>query len=393
MPTIQKLDADRILDSRGEWTLEVTITLGNGLMATASVPKGISAGRYEAKSLPLATAIKNVKTSLRNALRGLDPLNQKQLDQKMIKLDGTANKSRLGGNATLGVSLAAARAGAQISKKPLWKHLSALYPEPKIQFRFPLLFMVMIEGGRHGRGNLEFQEYLMIPKTHNLRPAIEIGTKFYHALQTNLKNDLGVAAWGIGDEGAFSPNLKSPLAPFEILSAVAKKLKLQNQTAFGLDAAASEIQKSAKYLFNFYGQVANRYRLLYLEDAFSETDFDNFCLLLTSQGQKVWIAGDDLTVTNLSRMELAYRKKCINSIVIKPNQIGTLTETLNAVKRARGYGWKVVVSHRGGETNDAFISDLAVAVGADGFKLGAPARGERIAKYNRLLEIEKEMVS
>ena len=390
MSQIKDLKAYPILDSRGEWTLEVRVKLKNNHTVAASVPKGISSGRFEAVSLPVVRAVKNVNSVLAKAVKKLDPLNQERVDEKMMQLDGTSNKSKLGANAILGVSLAIARSAAHLRKQPLWKYLRSLNKRLKTARSFPLLFMVMIEGGAHGRNNLEFQEYLTIPKTTNLRNAIEIGTKMYQQLQSYLETNLGGQACGIGDEGAFSPNMPSPEAPFRILTELAAKLGLEDKVSLGLDAAASEVKKSAKELTAFYGTIVKKYSMLYLEDVFSQTDYDNFCLLLESFGEKVWITGDDLTVTNLELMKKAHDKSCVNAVIIKPSQIGTLSETLHAVERARVYGWKVLVSHRGGETNDDFVADLAYAVGADGFKLGAPARGERIAKYNRLMEIERE---
>jgi enolase len=253
--------------------------------------------------------------------------------------------------------------------------------------------MNVVNGGLHAGNNLHFQEYLIIPKARTFKESVDIGTAIYHALGMALVKAKGRGAANLGDEGGFAPNFKSDLEPFQMLRAVAKKLKLDKKIDLGIDAAATDIKGLSRLqLNNTYKKLIKEYSPLYIEDPFGENDFKNFATFTatntTKTKLKLWIAGDDLTTTNTDRMEMAQAKKSVNAIIIKPNQIGTITETLNAVRLARQYKWAVVISHRSGETNDDFIADLAYGVAADGFKLGAPARGERIAKYNRLLEIE-----
>jgi len=381
MAKISKIHGRKILNSRGDWTIEVTLKLSNGISVKTSVPEGASSGKAEAVFVSPEKAIQNLKILEKNLL-GQDPGKQKKIDQKLVRLDGTKNKSHLGANAILGVSLAAARAAAADQKIPLWKHLlriSGLISKP----RTPKLFINVINGGLHARNNLDFQEYLIIPKSQNIKTSIAIGTKIYQELKKYLENHFGLGSTGIGDEGGFAPKFKSNLEPFEILRKVVLKCGFNRKVLYGMDAAASNVKIGKDQLFKIYKNL----NLYYLEDPFRETDFGSFTKINQELGDKTLICGDDLTATNLKLMEKARAENAINCIIIKPNQIGTLTETLEAVSYAKKWGWKVVVSHRSGETEDDFIADLAYAVGADGIKLGAPARGERIAKYNRLLEI------
>jgi enolase len=389
---ISSLSAHPILDSRGQWTVEVTLTLQNGVRATASVPQGKSTGATEARALPAAAAVRSINTTIATRIIHKDFLDQAAVDEFLVRLDGTAGKSRLGANAILAVSIAFLRAIARTKKVPLWKHVRdeyGIWVDPTSTALHPRLFMNVVNGGLHAGNNLHFQEYLIIPRTRTFRESIDIGTAIYHALGAALVRAKGPGASNLGDEGGFAPNFKNDLEPFAMLRAVAKKLKLDKKIDFGIDAAATDIKGlSRQQLNNAYKKLIKEYAPLYIEDPFSENDFKNFAAI-TAANKKLWIAGDDLTTTNTDRMEMAHAKKCVNAIIIKPNQIGTVTETLNAVRLAREYRWAVVVSHRSGETNDDFIADFAYGVAADGFKLGAPARGERVAKYNRLLEIEE----
>ena len=392
---ISSLSARSILDSRGQWTVEVSLTLQNGIRATASVPQGKSTGATEAHALPAAQAVRNINTTIATRIIHKDFLDQAAVDEFLVRLDGTPTKSRLGANAMLGVSIAFLRAIAKTKKMPLWKHIRDVYGiwvDPTATALHPRLFMNVVNGGLHAGNDLHFQEYLMIPKARTFRDSIDIGTAIYHALGEALVKAKGRGAANLGDEGGFAPNFKNDLEPFQLLRAAAKKLKLDKKIDFGIDAAATDIKGMTRVqLNNAYKRLIAEYHPLYIEDPFGENDFKNFSAFTAANAgsAKLWIAGDDLTTTNTDRMEIAYAKKSINAIIIKPNQIGTITETLNAVRLAREYRWAVVVSHRSGETNDDFIADLAYGVAADGFKLGAPARGERIAKYNRLLEIEE----
>jgi len=388
---ISSLTARPILDSRGQWTVEVTLTLQNGIRATASVPQGKSTGATEARALPAPAAVRNINTTIATRIIHKDFFDQAAVDEFLVRLDGTAAKSRLGANAILAVSIAFLRATARTKKTPLWKHIRDVYGiwvDPTATMLHPRLFMNVVNGGLHAGNNLHFQEYLIIPRARTFRESIDIGTAIYHALGTALVKTKGRGAANLGDEGGFAPNFKNDLEPFAMLRVVAKKLKLDKKIDFGIDAAATDIKGlSRQQLKNAYKKLIKEYAPLYIEDPFGENDFKNFAAM-TAANKKLWIAGDDLTTTNTDRMEIAQAKKSVSAIIIKPNQIGTVTETLNAVRLARQYKWAVVVSHRSGETNDDFIADLAYGVAADGFKLGAPARGERVAKYNRLLEIE-----
>jgi len=395
---ISSLSARPILDSRGQWTVEVSLTLQNGIRATASVPQGKSTGATEARALPAAAAVRNINTTIATRIIHKDFFDQAAVDEFLVRLDGTADKSRLGANAILAISIAFLRATARTKKLSLWKHIRDVYGiwiDPTATALHPRLFMNVVNGGLHAGNNLHFQEYLIIPKCRTFKESIDVGTAIYHALGVALVKAKGCGASNVGDEGGFAPNFKSDLEPFQLLRAVTKKLKLDKKIDFGIDAAATDIKGlSRQQLKNAYKKFITEYRPLYIEDPFGENDFKNFAAITAENvvagksGVKLWIAGDDLTTTNIDRMERAHEKKSVNAVIIKPNQIGSVTETLNAVRLGREYGWAVVVSHRSGETDDDFIADLAYGVAADGFKLGAPARGERVAKYNRLLEIE-----
>ena len=387
---IKSIKARPELDSRGEWTIEVRLKLHNGIESVASVPQGKSRGSSEAVYVPPKVAVRNIEKIISPALKGIHTGNQNLIDHSLVKLDGTKNKSKLGANATLGVSIAAAKAAALSQNIPLWKHIAHLLQYKHTKDYFPKLFINVVNGGLHTKNNLDFQEYLIIPKSNNITESIKIGLALYKNLGEYLGKHFGKGATGLGDEGGFAPNLEDNLEPFRILTHVAKVSHLQNKIQFGLDAAASNIKKSPPELFKLYAELKSKYQLHYLEDPFKEKDFKNFTKLNRLIGKNTLVCGDDLTTTNVELMKKAHAAKSINSIIIKPNQIGTLTETLAAVELAKKWGWKVVVSHRSGETQDDFIADLAYGSYAYGLKLGAPARGERIAKYNRLLQIDRE---
>ncbi|MDO8574510.1 MAG: phosphopyruvate hydratase [bacterium] len=384
---IKSIKARPELDSRGEWTIEVRLKLQNGIESIASVPQGKSRGSSEAFYMSPKIAIRNIEKIIAPALKSIHAGNQNLIDHALLKLDGTKNKSRLGANATLGVSIAAAKAAALSHGIPLWKHIAHLLNYKRTKDDFPKLFINVINGGLHTKNNLDFQEYLIIPKSKNITESVRVGLTLYKNLGAYLGKHFGKGATGLGDEGGFAPNLDDNLEPFRILAHVAKVSHLENKIQFGLDAAASNIKKTPAELFKLYAELKSKYKLHYLEDPFREKDFKNFAKLEALIGKNTLVCGDDLTTTNVELMKKAHASKSINSIIIKPNQIGTLTETLAAIGLAKKWGWKIVVSHRSGETEDDFIADLAYAVGADGIKLGAPARGERVAKYNRLLEI------
>lgn len=386
MAHISYVDARKILDSRGEWTVEVEVFLDDGTRVFASAPQGKSKGAYEATSVSADEAVINLKQKIAPALVGVASENPARIDEILQELDGTKNKSRLGANATLGVSLAAVRAEALSKGLPLWKYIRNLLGvdiPPKSRLR---IYANVINGGVHAGNNLDFQEYLIIPKTLNLDEAIEECSIIYQSLKSYLKEESKNI--GVGDEGGFAPDFKNNEEPFLILEKVVRKEGVK--VDFGLDAAASTISLNKKDLLSFYKEVSKKFDLAYLEDPFGEDDFNDFTALRREIGEKVAIIGDDLTASNVERMVIAKEQESVDGVIIKPNQVGTFTETLQAVRFAYGAGWEVIVSHRSGETNDDFIADFAYGINAHGIKLGAPARGERVAKYNRLLEISKE---
>lgn len=390
MVAIKTVTARPILDSRGEWTVEATIFLANDITGTATVPHGESTGSLEVVSLSAAEAVRNINEVIGPALQGMAVDEQMAIDRRLLELDGTPQKSKLGGNALLAVSLAAARASARAKQKPLWRHLRGLSGFSVPAGLAPRLVALMIEGGLHAPGASPFQEYLVIPRSRVVSESVSLVERLYRELREELKQKFGPGAGRVGDEGAFAPAVTDPAELFALLGQVVKNLGLEDQLDFGLDAAATTVDWPTDDLFKFYRQLRAHYPLRYLEDPFTETDFANFARLHAEWGEATLIVGDDLTVTNVARLDEAKQAGSINAVIIKPNQIGTLTETLEAVRRAREYGWQIIVSHRGRETNDDFIADLAYGVGTDGLKLGAPARGERVAKYNRLLAIEAE---
>ncbi len=392
---IKSLAARTILDSRGQWTVEASLTLAGGESATASVPQGKSTGSSEAIALSAEKAVHAIQRIIAPKLCGSYVARQATLDDLLIKLDGTTQKKKLGANAILATSIAYLRANAMANRIPLWRQINREYGLPVAKLgtlTHPRLFVNVINGGLHAGNNLNFQEYLIIPRGKTLRESVEIATAVYKALGLALAASKGSTAMNIGDEGGYAPNFKDNLEPFRVLVAVIKKMRLEKKVDIGMDAAATAAKLSERKLNNFYETFISRYQPIYLEDPFPEDRFEAFASLSAAyapgKNRDLWIAGDDLTTTNVRLMERAHQARSVNAVIIKPNQIGTVTESLDAVRAARRYGWRVVASHRSGETNDTFIADFAYGVGADGLKLGAPARGERIAKYNRLLEIE-----
>jgi len=362
MATISSLTARKILNSRGEWTLSVELEDEDGTQVSDSAPEGESKGIFEAEYVKPEHAVEQVQSIVAPALKGMDSKDQFAVDRKLVELE-------VGANVKIGVSRACARLGAESRRMPLWKHISEIYQTKPAA---PRLFINVLEGGMHAHNNLVFQEYLAIPKANTIARSVEIGRRVYKALRDELKAD-------VGDEGGLVANFKDALEPLGLLGREA-------DIDLGMDAAANNVDLPPAELFALYRQM----NLFYLEDPFKENDFENFKKLKEEMGEKSIIAGDDLTTTNLARMRKAKEEDAINGVIIKPDQIGTLTQAMEAVRQAREWGWAVVVSHRGGETNDDFVADLAWAVAADGLKLGGLARGERIAKYNRLLAIEED---
>jgi enolase len=390
---IHSLEARPILDSRGDWTVEVSLETKDGVRAVASAPEGKSTGSSEARAFPAKRAVRNVNERIAPWMARNDFKDQVALDAFLCKLDGTPLKAKLGANAVLPVSVAFARATALAKRIPLWRLIRLNLGDKKLangkRSAYPRLFINVINGGLHAGNNLDFQEYLVIPKCRTIAKSVDVGVKLYHALGNALEKKKGRTAVDLGDEGGFAPNFKNNLEPFRILWSVAKKLHLENEIDLGMDAAATNIKRIGdKKLEATYIKLVQDYKLIYIEDPFGEKDFLAFAALNLHFKDKTWIAGDDLTTTNVRNMMRAHAEESVNAVIVKPNQIGTVTEALNAVRLARKYGWAVIASHRSGETDDDFIADFAYGVRADGIKLGAPARGERDAKYNRLLEIE-----
>ena len=391
---ITSLLARKILDSRGTWTVEVALETKDGIRAVASAPQGKSTGSSEARAFPAEQAVRNVNERIAPWMKRKDFKDQAELDAFLCELDGTPLKAKLGANAILPASIVFARAMAMQKKMPLWKYIRGQAGDGAVTkgaIVHPRLFINVVNGGLHAGNNLDFQEYLIIPECRTIAESVDVGMKLYHALGAELEKIKGKSAANLGDEGGFAPNFKNNAEPFEIIRSVAKKLHFEHKINLGMDAAATDIKKIGdKGLAQAYLKLVRDHRLAYIEDPFNEKDFLAFAALNLHFKGKTWIAGDDLTTTNVQNMQRAHAEGSVNAVIIKPNQIGTVTEALSAVRLARKYGWAVIASHRSGETNDDFIADFAYGIRADGLKLGAPARGERIAKYNRLLQIESE---
>lgn len=418
---IKKISAQEILDSRGEPTLEVTAELNNGFIASAGVPSGASTGRYEAfelrdgdyhryGGLGVLKAVSNVNNILHPNLSGLLVTEQAKIDQLMIELDGTANKSNLGANAILGVSLAVAKVAALANNLQLYQYIRQLYNNKLSQYTLPTPVVNVINGGKHGSTNIDLQEFWLIPhQTITFADKLRQASEIFHCLADVLHN-VGMDI-DLGNEGGYSPEAKSHAQIFELLMRAITRAGFTpgDDILLGIDAGASvfydelastyelklENKKfTAEELADFYEGLMNDYPLRFLEDPFAEEDWsawqsftkDDFVVK-----HKVKLIGDDLFVTNTQRLAKGIKLKAANTILIKPNQIGTLTETLSAIHLAQTNNYQIMISHRSGETIDTTIADLAVAVNADYIKTGSTARGERIAKYNRLLSIEKRL--
>lgn len=374
---ISRIEAKQIPDSRSEATLEVSLELSDGSSGTAAMPQGKSTGSHEAVSLAAPQAVADIAL-IAGKLEGGD-FDQHTLERELFELDGTANKSRLGANAILGVSVAFAKAVSSNRHLPLWQYLRQLY-DGKLGQAPPKLCMNMIEGGLHAANGLETQEYWLIPRSDSVKTALDLGRHFYQALAERFKDA------PIGYEGGFAPKFSDDFKPLQIYSEAAKSM--DGDFEFGIDAAASGIKTDTGDLYRRYMQMVEQFGLSYIEDPFGEEDFELFAQLKAEVGTKTVIVGDDLTTTNLARMKLARQHNSVGGIIIKPNQIGSLGETLAAVKLAREFDWQVIVSHRSQETMDDFSADIAWAVMADGVKFGAPAPPERLVKYERLAVIE-----
>jgi enolase len=410
MSQIERVHARQILDSRGNPTVEVEVSLSSGAGGRAAVPSGASTGEFEATELRdggeawggkgVTRAVANVEGEIAAAVRGMDSSGQEALDRALIELDGTPNKSRLGANAILGVSLAFAQAAAAEAGQPLWRHLGG--PEARV---LPVPMMNVLNGGAHADNKVDFQEFMVVPcGARSFSECLRMGTEVFHALKRTL-SERGLAT-AVGDEGGFAPDLGSNEEALEMLVAgiEAAGLRPGEDVAIALDPATSELFSGGAYVLEhenrtlgpdelaaYWADLAGRYPIVSIEDGMDEEDWDGWKALTERIGAGVQLVGDDLFVTNTERLRRGIEAGVANSILIKVNQIGTLTETLAAIAMAREAGYTAVMSHRSGETEDVTIADLAVATGCGQIKTGAPSRSDRVAKYNQLLRIEEQL--
>jgi len=418
MSQVKKIFAREILDSRGNPTVEAEVILDSGARGKFMVPSGASTGKYEAlelrdddktryNGLGVKNAVENINEKIGKIIIGMEASAQKEIDEKMIKLDGAENKSNLGANAILGVSIAVCRAAAKELNLPLYEYIAQIYKLPK-KFRLPIPMFNIINGGQHSDSGLSIQEYKLIPnRIKKFSEQLRAGSEIFHELKKILSAE-GFSV-SVGDEGGFAPRLESNAKPLEFINRAISEAGYKNgaEINLGIDVAASSFfdEKEAQYIFkpesngitremliNIYNEWIGKYNVISVEDGLMEDDFDGWAMMNEKIGKKAMLIGDDLLVTNVKRLKTAIEKKACNAVLIKVNQIGTLTETIDCIKLAKKNKMKTVVSHRSGETTDDFIADLAVGVGADYIKSGSLSRGERICKYNRLLRIEEEIL-
>ncbi|OGM31076.1 phosphopyruvate hydratase [Candidatus Woesebacteria bacterium RIFCSPHIGHO2_01_FULL_44_10] len=419
MSKIAKIWAREILDSRGTPTVEAACQLDSGHVAVASVPSGASTGSYEALELRdgeearyqgkgVLNAVNNVNQILGPALVGMDPSDQVAIDQKLLSLDSSENKKKLGANSILAVSVVTAKAGALTAGVQLYAWIQALAQKRGLivsTWRIPTPLFNMLNGGLHGAGNLDFQEFFVTPTTaKGYSEGLRAGVEIYHVIGQNLARRGAIHS--VGDEGGYAPNLFTNADALEILVDSIKQTpySIGRDVFLGLDVAASTFFRDGEYtirdksgpmsedaFIEFYKDLNNTYHMAVLEDPLDQDAWTGWQKLVGVLGSQTIVVGDDLLATNPKRVDKAIADSACNGILVKPNQIGTVTETIDVVKKAKDAGWKIVVSHRSGETNDWFIADFAVGVGADYVKFGAPCRGERVAKYNRLSSIEIEL--
>jgi len=408
---IKSINAIEILDSRGNPTVEVDVFLENGISGRAAVPSGASTGKFEAVELRdgdksryngkgVLKAVNNVNDKINKVLIGLDVNDQLKIDKTMIELDGTENKSVLGANAILGVSLASARAASKVKNIPLYKHLAI-----NDNFKMPVPMMNILNGGSHANNTVDIQEFMIFPfGARTFSDALRIGAEIFHSLKSELhKKGFNTA---VGDEGGFAPNLKSNEEAIDIILNSIEKAgyKPGEEVFIALDVAASELFQDGKYnlesenkafssdeMVEYLASLVKKYPIISIEDGLDENDWEGWTKLNKRLGKNIQIVGDDLTVTNIVRLQKAIDKKSMNSILIKLNQIGTVSETIQAVNLARQVGYGAVISHRSGETEDTFIADFSVAMGMGQIKTGSISRSDRVAKYNQLLRIEEEL--
>ena len=407
MTKIKDVKGREILDSRGNPTVEVDVILENGILGRACVPSGASTGEREALELRdndnrylgkgVLKAVSNVNGALRDAVIGLDASDQKTLDYTMIELDGTPNKSKFGANAILGISMASMHAAAIDKKVPLYKYIG-------VGNHIPRPMMNIINGGSHADNNLDFQEYMIIPKRDTIKETLRVASEIFHTLKKLLKSRN--LSTGVGDEGGFAPNLNNNEEAFGLMM---EATRLAGYTpgvdvSFAIDVAASEFYKDGKYvlasenrslttdeLIEYYVALVNKYPIISIEDPVDENDFEGFRKITEKIGDKIQLVGDDLFVTNKECLKKGIENKAGNAILLKVNQIGTITETLETIELARAYNYKTVISHRSGETEDTTIAHLAVGLNLGQIKTGSISRTDRICKYNELIRIEEEL--
>ena len=408
---IKKIVGEEILDSRGNPTVEVSLFTEEGLFK-AAVPSGASTGKNEANELRdggkrfngkgVLKAVGNINKVIGPKLIGKDVSSQKEIDNFLIKLDGTKNKSKLGANALCGVSMAVCRAGAKSSNIPLWKYISLIAKEKP---SLPVPCFNIINGGAHAGNDLDFQEFMVVPLVKPFSKALDFGLKVYLQLKKVIIEKQGKSGLKTGDEGGFAPKISRPEEALDLISEAIEKINLKKEIKIILDVASSQFFKKGQYktvfgkfnsdgLIDYYFNLINQYPIIGLEDPLSEEDWKGWKELKSEAENKksdLLIIGDDLLTTNPKRIKEAKKKDVCNAMILKINQIGTVSEAIESGKLAKSFGWKIVVSHRSGETRDNFIADLAVGIGAEFIKTGAPFPIERMTKYNRLAEIEKEL--
>ena len=414
---IKSVQAREILDSRGNPTVEVGVELKSGAVGVASVPSGASTGTHEALELRdndksrfegkgVLKAVRNVNTVIAKTLKGVDVTRQADIDHVMLELDGTENKSKLGANAILGTSLACARAGALINCLPLYKYLRKNYKLQITNYKLPIPMMNILNGGRHADWALDLQECMIMPQMPKFRDRVRAGAEIFHALGKVLRSSGHRTL--VGDEGGYAPELSKNEEAFRLIGQAITEAgyRPKADVLLGIDAAASEFYEESSGLYHLkrdgkslrgaellevYKTWIEKYPLVSIEDGFAEDDWSNWVMFTRDLGKKVQLVGDDLFVTNVARLEKGIEMKVANAILIKVNQIGTLTETMDTIALAQKNGYKIAISHRSGETCDTFIADLSVAVGAEYIKTGSLSRSERVEKYNRLMAIEDEV--
>ena len=418
MNIIKSIKAMQVLDSRGNPTVQVKVTLEDGTVGKAIVPSGASTGSFEAVELrdgdknkylgkSVKKAVRNVNENIAVKLMGEDVFGQNKIDKKLIEIDGTENKANLGANATLGVSLACADAAAKYLNMPLYEYIGGISGT-----NIPIPMMNILNGGKHSDNNVNIQEFMIVPVGgKDFKEMMQMASEIYHTLKKVLK-EKGLST-AVGDEGGFAPNLSNDKEALDLIVESIEKAgyKPREDVALALDVAATEMYEEARksqnedgYLFwktgeymstidmvDYLEDLVEEYPIISIEDGLAEEDWQGWKELTSRLGDKIQLVGDDLFVTNISRLEKGIKNKVANSILIKPNQIGTLTETLNTIKLAKANGYSTVISHRSGETEDTFIADLSVAINSRYIKAGAPARTDRVAKYNRILNIEQEL--